>query len=345
MFKKFFLTFLLIVLVSAVDSAYCAEPIKPIELKCADWNPPISAVAKIHQRWADMIEQKSGGRLKIKLYFSESLAKSTEVLKATQTGVADLTYYVVGTDRHITPLSMVTRLPFLGMPSMSVATSIWMELYNKFPEIQKEWRGVRIVSPASLPADFMHFTKKDIRVPSDIKGLRVICRGEWPTVLKNLGAGPVEMPIGEWYMSLERGVADGIITHFPVTYTTKILELLKHHTMLSEGTVSIAMSLFLMNLDVWNKLPRDLQKIVEEAGVWQREEIIKSDEGEQERIINQAKTTMGHTFSYLKPEEDQLWIKLGGIPIYEKWIADNEANGPAKKIFEETKRLLKQNVK
>jgi hypothetical protein len=54
---------------------------------------------------------------------------------------------------------------------------------------------------------------------------------------------------------------------------------------------------------------------------------------------------MGHTFSYLKPEEDQLWIKLGGIPIYEKWIADNEANGPAKKIFEETKRLLKQNVK
>jgi len=121
--------------------------------------------------------------------------------------------------------------------------------------------------------------------------------------------------------------------------------LLKHHTILSEGTVSIAMSLFLMNLDVWNKLPPDLQKIVDEAGAWQTETITKSDEGEQERIINKAKTTMGHTLSYLKPEEDKLWVNLGGVPIYEKWIKDNEGNGPARKILEETKRLLEKHKK
>jgi TRAP-type transport system periplasmic protein len=314
--------------------------VKQTILKFADWNPAQAGVGKIHQQWADMIEKNSNGQLKVQIYFTESLLKQAEVLKGTQSGIADISYYTTGTDKFLQPLSLVTRLPFLGMPSTIAATAVWEGLYNKFPEIQKEWNNLKIVSIASMPADHLNFTKKAVHVPADIKGMKIIGRGEWPAALQNMGAAGLELSIGDWYTALDRGLAEGEITHFPVMVSVKILELLKNHTIAGQGGVSMAMSMFIMNVDTWNKLSPDLQKVIMDAGGWQRDAILKSDMADETTAIQTAKNA-NHTFVNLTADETKQWVDACS-PVYQKWIDDNKNNGPSKAIVDETLNLIKK---
>jgi TRAP-type C4-dicarboxylate transport system substrate-binding protein len=68
---------------------------KAIELRFADWNPPESLVGQLNQKMADMICERSGGRLRIKIYPAESLANMNEVATAIRTGVADMAYWAI----------------------------------------------------------------------------------------------------------------------------------------------------------------------------------------------------------------------------------------------------------
>jgi hypothetical protein len=134
--------------------------VKPIVLKMTTHNPPALSVSITEKAWADKVKELSGGRLELQLYFSESLAKQTEVFKAVQTGVADIGYMVVGSDASQTPLSMISRRSFMGIPSMKADAQIWWDLYNKYPEIRSEWKNMKVLTVNGLPPDQFFFTKK-----------------------------------------------------------------------------------------------------------------------------------------------------------------------------------------
>jgi len=57
-----------------LTTATAASKAKPIELKLATWNPPQIAVSKAMERWAKLIEEKSGNRVKITFYWAQALA-------------------------------------------------------------------------------------------------------------------------------------------------------------------------------------------------------------------------------------------------------------------------------
>lgn len=343
MFKKSFLVPLLIVLLGGVTFAFCAEPIKPIELKLGDWNPPKAGVAQITQKMADMIGAKSEGRLKITVYPGESLVKMAEVFRGVQTGVADISYCTASLIGSPLELNKVTSLPFLGLTSMEMASAVHEKLFNLSPEVRAEFQGLKVLGFRGMPLYHGHFVKKEVHVPADIKGLKLISSGMWGDVISNAGGAPVALGIGDWYMSLERGLVEGHFVHFPVTYVFKTLDLLKYHSMVGGGA-STTPDCFIFTLDTWNKLPTDLQKVIEDAVRWRTAEITKFDYEEEQRAIDYAKSK-NHTFIHLTPEEIKLWMD-NAKPAHEKWIANANAKGlPARKIYEETQRIIKEYTK
>jgi TRAP-type C4-dicarboxylate transport system substrate-binding protein len=330
-------------LTSYVQSASAAETVKPIVLRYASTMPPVSPLSKTNVKWAARIEEQSGGRLKIEPYFSESLAKQVDTFRAVQTGVADIAFYIIGWDPGLLPLNEVTRLPFIGVPSQKAATSIQWALYNKFPELQKEFRGLKVIQITGTPPDQFHFTKKEVHVPADVKGMKLLGGGRWPDVMKNLGAVASDLGVGDWYMSLDRGLVEGHITHFVVIKSVRTLELFKYHTLFGDSGCSIMIMPYLMNPDSWKKLTPDLQKILEDACKWQEEEILKPDEADIQAAFKFIQDN-NHKIINLTPEEIKQWVDAAK-PVHDKWIAENSDKGPAQAVYNEAKRLISEYAK
>jgi TRAP-type C4-dicarboxylate transport system substrate-binding protein len=321
-----------------------AQTPKTIELSFSHTIPPVIPIAKVYQAWAGRLSKQSGGRVKINFYWSESLLKAAEFYRGVQTGQTDITYYAVGLDYGLMPLNLFTKLGLLGFPSKEVGTEIYHKIYQKFPEIRAEFKGVKPLSMRMGPAYQLHSTKKQVRVPADLKGLKVISTGgSMAKEMMAMGAATMDVKVGDLYMSLDRGVAEGISTHIPILHAFGILKLLPYHTMF-KGGAAMGPDMLLFNQKKWKSLPPDIQKLFEDLSPWLGETLIKADNGYEAMVIGKAKE-MGQTFLTPSPEEMQLW-REAVRPVHEKWIADNEAKGlPAKAIYEETKRLIKEYTK
>jgi TRAP-type C4-dicarboxylate transport system substrate-binding protein len=312
----------------------------PIKLKLADWNPPSSGIFQITQKMVDIINSESGGRLQIITYSNESLAKMNEVFRATQNGVTDMSYWVVSMEESSTELSSVTELPFMGLTSMQMGTYVNQKLYDNMPEVKKEWVGLKVLGFRTMPGYHGQFTSKEVVLPEDLKGLKMITADQkWSDLLSFAGALPMSLGIGDWHLALERGLVEGQITHFPVSYIFSTLDLYNYFTMFGDFGCGAATDCYLVNIDVWNSLSPDLQKIIEDAVEWRTQVITDFDIQEIQNGIIYAKNKNSH-FTYLTADQIQAWQYITS-QVVEKWIKDNEAKGfAARKVYDEARNLI-----
>jgi len=81
-------------------------------------------------------------------------------------------------------------------------------------------------------------------------------------MIKELGASPTPIAWGELYTSLQQGVVDGAENNPPSFYRSGHFEVCKHYS-LDEHTM--VPDIILMSAKSWNKLPADVQKMVQEV--------------------------------------------------------------------------------
>ena len=72
--------------------------------------------------------------------------------------------------------------------SQEVGRRVIKELLAKFPEIEKEYTGLKVLAWTSGVNYQLLTTKKPVRKISDLKGMRIKCVGELMDALKDLGA-------------------------------------------------------------------------------------------------------------------------------------------------------------
>ena len=194
-----------------------------------------------------------------------------------------------------------------------------------------------------MPPSAIHNNKKVVKIPSELKGMK-IHGAEFAAVqvMHTSGAAPVQLDITDMYMGLERGLIDGVMNHFPVCFVFRTLELMEYHTVFGDGGLNMTPMFAIMNADKFNSLPRDVQKILEDATpVWANEQY-KLDFGLQQTAIDFCKQK-NHTFTYLTPDEIKVWYDLVKKPIHDKWIKDAESKGlPGKAVYNETLRLIEK---
>jgi TRAP-type C4-dicarboxylate transport system substrate-binding protein len=184
----------------------------------------------------------------------------------------------------------------------------------------------------------LHFTKKTVRVPADMKGLKIEAAGPLAPAMKFFGATPMVTSPSEWYMALDRGLEDGICHNYTPIWSLKVHTLLRNHTDVDFGLVGQAI---IMNVDKWNSLPVDVRNTIDGLRPWieKKSVDISMDQAVEVRKICQG---LGHTIIVPTPEEMKLWMEAAK-PMHDAWIADAEAKGlPGRAVFEETKRLIQK---
>lgn len=320
------------------------------ELKFSYWSPETLLTGQFHKKAAQMIEEKTNGRVKITMYYNQSLISYPDTYVGLAGGVADLSAYQIDTTMGAHSLNRIYNMPFISPgPDQIAMTKIYQELLNKFPELQQEneesntkWLAIKALSPYH-----MHTTKKPVKFPEDLKGFKMCIAAnpaEMTAMMKEVGAALVPSVATANYENLAKGIIDGTLTFFTAIDGFKFDELLNYHLLIGESGLAQGAYGIMVNLDTWNRLPADIQKIIEETYQWEVDEIAKGEVELERDVINRLREE-GKTFVELTPEEAQKWHDLA-MPFIEQWIKDSEAKGwPARKVFEERERLISEYLK
>ncbi len=309
--------------------AQTKQEIKPIELT---FNTPLPPV---HTRWTQALaiwckelEKRTGGRVKVTPYFSETLSPLKDCYDSVVKGMADFGESWFGSKPGQFPILetiLSCNSPHILMKNPTKAI---MELYKTFPAIREELKQTKVLClHGGTPLANAATTKRVVRNISDLKGLKLnitrnsLVMEKW----KALGVSVVNLAMGDVYMGLQRGVLDGTHANYEILIGRRWGELVKHATfVLNDGYPTF---FFVMNLDKWNKLPRDIQNIIEElsgdylteffGNYWWNKE--QSSRQQWEREMG------GRSYSLSKEELEQVNRLVN--PIIEDYVSKMEAKG------------------
>lgn len=334
---------LLLVLIMVLSTSLTVHAQQPIKLRCYFHTSPVGGHAEFYKAWIKKVEEATKGRLNIVFYPGASLGPPMEAYKMIESGTVDMGCVIPGFFPGRFPLTDVIQLPFLGLPSAVVGSRVYWDLYEKFPEVRKEYQGVKVLvlysdSPTPIGSN------KPIRIAEDMKGLKIrSLSGSPQEMIKALGGSPVLMPPGEIYTSMERNVIDGWMISWEACIGHRLHEVSKYFT---TSNVYQPALIFIMNENVWKKLPDDIQKSIDQhCGAAGSEFFGKEFDRFNKEGIEIVRKMKGKEIIPLSPEQVEKWRAICK-PIWDKWVAEMEAKGlPGKAVLGEAQKLVAKYTK
>lgn len=328
-------------LVSPFTPGVAISKEKPIELTVTTWNPAHIDPSRLMVEWSKLVEERSGGKVTFVFFWSSSLAKMEDTFRAIQTGLADIGMWVIGNVSGLTPLNEYISLPFMGFKDSPTVLKVYREMRKRRPELNAEFRGMTYLYGYPMPPYHFHTTEKTIRVPDDLRGMKILADANLSDFLNSLGAVSVTKGPSDWYMSLQKGLVEGQLNHWSIVRAFKLEELFTRHTQAGLAGVSSLMLTWWMNTDTWNRLPPKARETILELQPQFEEKALELSLTLQ-ALGQEGAREANHEIIDLSPEEVQRWVEASE-PVRMKWVADMEAQGkPGRAIYEEAKELITQ---
>lgn len=239
-----------------------ARSSRTIELNFSNFYSSAHLVTKVFEKWAAEVDKRTNGKVKITFFNGSSLAKMPEVYDIVRTGSADIGSFIPTYQAAVFPVSSVVNIPFTFQGPRQGGAAMWT-FYQSSPEMKAEYAKVKPIMMFTGDIKNIHTTNKSVKTLADLKGLRIGCgAGLDVKVLQELGATPVQnASLSDTYLALEKGTVDGVYYPWAILKSLKMTDLLSYHTTANMAVVPVAV---IMNLDKWNSLPPDVQKVFEE---------------------------------------------------------------------------------
>lgn len=173
--------------------------------------PPGHPFSRADIEWMKKVERDSNGRIGFRAYWSGALLSSDMSMEEIRHGVADIGL--------ITPIyarggahMLRTQSGFYGgVRDIGEQVAIYDCLAARFPQFARETEGLHILAVQGGNFPGVLTRSRPVRSLADFKGLRLRAPSEVVDVLRDLGADPVNMPMGEVYSALAKGVIDGVV--------------------------------------------------------------------------------------------------------------------------------------
>jgi len=233
------------------------------EIKLATFVPPTHyGLAQIMVPWGKEIAEKSGGRLNLRVFPSMQLGgKPPELYKQMVRGLSDITFTLPGYTSADFPLMSLSELPGMANSSEEGTRKMWQHMKFFTDGEMKESKPLVIWTGDAAAVMTL---SKPVRRLEDMKGMKIRTPSSAQSEqLIALGATPIDMPAGQIYNSIERGVVDGALISMAGAIDFKLLEVCRHFTI----DVPVGRSPFTINMNLarYQKLPADLRKIIDDT--------------------------------------------------------------------------------
>ena len=200
-----------------VASTIFAQAADPINLRVADSFPKGHYLVKlILEPWMEEVKKRTNNAVTFEHYPAQQLGKAADMLKLTQTGVADIGYVAPAYVSDKMPVSEVAMLPGAFEHSCQGTLAYWKLARNGvIAEQDYTANNIRLLLAVSLPQYRIFTVKQPVKDVADVAGLKLRSTGgAQDLTLRAIGAVPVRMAAPEAYESLSRGTMDGLL--FPL---------------------------------------------------------------------------------------------------------------------------------
>jgi len=296
-------------------------------------NPVGHPITQGGQKFADIVAQKSGGKMQVKLFPGGVLGGDVQVLSAVQGGTIDMTSMNSGILQGQVKEFAIVDFPYLFNDAKEADAvmdgPMGKLLADKLPE-----KG--LINLAYFDLGFRNITnsKRPLKTAEDIAGLklRVIQSPIYIETFNTLGANAVPLPFPEVYTAMEQKTIDGQENPYTVIEANKFQEVQKYLT--ASRHIYNPQS-FLVSKKTWDKLNKEEQDILvaaaKESATYQR----KVSRDAQDAAVANLKKTM--EYNEMAPAEvAKIRTKLK--PVIDKFSANVGADF-AKQFYAEIEKV------
>lgn len=311
------------------------------ELKFSYHSPvKASVVGAYFQPWTDAITAATGGRVTITHYAEESLVKEEQQLDALLSGTSDIALIEPEFNASVFPRTEFGSLPGL-FPSVEAASDIFWDIVQEY--CQDEWKDMQVLGVVVLSGG-PFISTKEVKLPADLKGMRVRSGGKVETwLIETLGGTPVEISLGDLATSMERGMADGLFLSWSMVLSQGLHEVTKYRL---DNEMFYRCWVLAMNKDKWESLPADLQEAIMSASGKENSTKynIANDKVylEGRKAVEAYDKKVGNPPIYVPtPEEKAQWVEASK-PVWDKWVTELGADQPGQEIIDRVTELVKQ---
>ncbi|WP_245182365.1 TRAP transporter substrate-binding protein [Glaciimonas immobilis] len=267
---------------------------------------------KAAQRFKELAEKATNGRVRVELYSNSTLYKDKEELEALQLGVVQM---LAPSLAKFGPLGMkefeVFDLPYIFPDLQAVHRvtegPIGKKLFNKL-----ESRG--IIGLAYWDNGFKVMSaNKPLHLPSDFKMLKMRVQSSkvLDVQMRALGAYPQALAFSDVVEALKTGAVDGTENPPSNLYTQKMYEVQKNITVSNHGYLGYVV---IVNKKFWDGLPWDIRAALTQAMAEATKYGNKIAQDENTAALARIKKTGKTAIYYLNDDEGAAW-KAALLPI------------------------------
>jgi C4-dicarboxylate-binding protein DctP len=266
----------------------------PIVIKFSHVVAPNTPKGLGAEKFKELAEKYTGGKVKVEVYPNSTLYKDKEELEALQLGAVQM---LAPSNSKFGPMGIkefeVFDLPFI-IPSLAALRKVTEGPLGEKLLKQLEPKGM--IGLAYWDNGFKQMSaNKALRVPADYKGLkfRIQSSKVLEAQFRALGAIPQVMAFSEVYQALQTGVVDGQENTPSNMYTQKMHEVQKYTTLTNHGYIGYVV---VVNKKFWDDLPADvrtnLTKAMKEATTYANNISAKENDEAMADIKKSGKTEL-----------------------------------------------------
>jgi len=286
---------------------------QPVVIKFSHVVAADTPKGKAADKFKELAEKYSNGKVKVEVYPNSTLYKDKEELEALQLGAVQM---LAPSNSKFGPIGIkefeVFDLPYI-LPDLKTLRKVTDGPLGA--RLLKLLDAKGMTGLAYWDNGFKEMSaNKKLVAPSDYKGLkfRIQSSKVIEAQFRELGAIPQVMAFSEVYQALQTGVVDGQENTWSNIYTQKMNEVQKYVTTTNHGYIGYVV---VVNKKFWDGLPADLReacaKAMKEATEYGNSQSAKENEDALELIKKVGKTEIVP----LTAEQDEA-MRKAMMPVY-----------------------------
>ena len=244
-------------ILTAAGCARKGKSEKIVTLNYANFAAPSTFVCVQMERWADEVEARTGGRVIINTFPDSTLLDAKEMFDGVVSGQADIGCLCMAYQPGRFPVTNAMALPF-GIADAKTGSAALVDLFQTIGA--PEFDDVKVLTMfTNAPANIQ--SSKPVRTFDDISTVTLRASGGAGASLKAWGVNMLGMPMSETPEALQKGLVDGLFSSLEVMKDYRFAEYCPYVTEVNGVLYPFAV---VMNKDVYESLPSDIQKVFDD---------------------------------------------------------------------------------
>lgn len=288
---------------------------KPVKLTVYSPGNATSVPTKTIIKYAELVEEASGGTITMDVHHSGELGNDAEALQSTRMGTIDIIFAGTSGFTSFYEDAKILDLPFLFRDANHayeiVNGEIGEQIFANFPSV-----GLVYLSEGDNGMRHIATTNRPVHSVDDVKGLkiRVPTSKMYLDVWDALGSTPVALALNELAIALSNGTAeaqDNATYHLVANAT---YDDIKYYSFINYMWMGCTMA---ANEKTWNKLTPEQQAILKEQAIVAAKYSFDTIEEDNVTATETLKAA-GVEFDY-EPDIQSFKDKLGGVEYYKQY--------------------------